>query len=44
MKHLTPWLLAASLTACGETALLNVLDGSGPTPSCLLRSRPPSPP
>lgn len=32
MKHLTPWLLAASLTACGETALLNVLDGSGPTP------------
>lgn len=32
MKHLTPWLLAASLTACGETALLNVLDGSGPPP------------
>lgn len=32
MKHLMPWLLAASLTACGETARLDVLDGSGPTP------------
>lgn len=32
MKHLIPWLLASSLTACGETALLNVSDGTGPTP------------
>ena len=32
MRNLMPWLLAASLTACGETALLDVSDGSGPTP------------
>lgn len=32
MKHLMPWLFVASLTACGETALLDVHDGSGPTP------------
>lgn len=32
MRYLMPWLLAATLTACGETALLDVSDGSGPTP------------
>ncbi|RCL20721.1 sorbosone dehydrogenase [Pseudomonas sp. AFG_SD02_1510_Pfu_092] len=32
MKPLIPLLLAASLTACGETALLDVNDGIGPSP------------
>lgn len=33
MKHLMPWLLATSLTACGDAALLSVNDGTGPSPS-----------
>jgi len=33
MKCLMPWLIAASLAGCGETALLSVNEGSGPTPS-----------
>jgi len=33
MKCLMPWLVAASLAGCGETALLSVNEGSGPTPS-----------
>ncbi|MFG0925748.1 PQQ-dependent sugar dehydrogenase [Pseudomonas sp. CJQ_8] len=32
MKCLMPWLIAASLAGCGETALLDVREGSGPTP------------
>lgn len=32
MNRLLPWLVAASLAGCGETALLNVSEGSGPTP------------
>ena len=33
MKCLMPWLIAASLAGCGETALLSVNDGIGPNPS-----------
>lgn len=32
MKCLMPWLIAASLAGCGETALLDVREGTGPTP------------
>ncbi|MFG0408680.1 PQQ-dependent sugar dehydrogenase [Pseudomonas sp. FYR_11] len=43
MKHLMPWLLATSLTACGDTALLSVNDGTGPSPQLPAPVRTPLP-
>ena len=43
MKHLILWLLATSLTACGDTALLSVNDGTGPSPQLPAPVRTPLP-
>ena len=43
MNHLMPWLLATSLTACGDTALLSVNDGTGPSPQLPAPVRTPLP-
>ena len=43
MKHLMPWLLATSLTACGDTALRSVHDGTGPSPQLPAPVRTPLP-